>query len=330
MVGLDVVNAALAEPLLKAIPFSQARLEGMLEKRNLPIGLLERPEGLIPLYSIEGFLNDVSRATGAEHFNFDCLADSRLGQASVANVPLVQESTNFRTIQRFVRTIDSSITGATFRVVVENDLLWLLRSSSTTSQSDHWGVVQYNLAVLLRGMQRMFGSDIIPVAIQVTDRPSGSLPEHLSHAPLFVGTGKIGLGFGLRDIVSRNHLAAPDNPVAGRSLVELRGQDKRSVTQCMMTLISSTPESHSLSHAAAAFGLGKRSYQRRLDALGVTHRELVGDARLKLALRWLSEPRNSITDIAFGLGYRFPADFTRFFKAQVGVSPEAYRKCLIN
>lgn len=47
--------------------------------------------------------------------------------------------------------------------------------------------------------------------------------------------------------------------------------------------------------------------------------------RLDLAKRWLETTDRPIKNIAFSLGYNAPGQFCRYFAAQVGLSPTAYR-----
>lgn len=50
------------------------------------------------------------------------------------------------------------------------------------------------------------------------------------------------------------------------------------------------------------------------------------DVRLKLAFSDLSLPTAPIDDVAARLGYASQTSFIRFFRSQVGVSPDAWQK----
>ncbi len=54
--------------------------------------------------------------------------------------------------------------------------------------------------------------------------------------------------------------------------------------------------------------------------------ELVHGRVLQEAIRRLEETSFSIAQIGYGLGFRHPAHFTRFFKQNVGLTPSSYRK----
>ncbi|MDH3978353.1 MAG: AraC family transcriptional regulator [Gammaproteobacteria bacterium] len=72
-------------------------------------------------------------------------------------------------------------------------------------------------------------------------------------------------------------------------------------------------------------GISSRTFQRKLEKLGVNYTELVLEARIGIAKQWLENGDISITDISKALGYRSPSNFSRAFRGHVGQSPRAYR-----
>lgn len=77
---------------------------------------------------------------------------------------------------------------------------------------------------------------------------------------------------------------------------------------------------------ARRLGLGARTLQRRLDAEGVTFRELVDATRRGLAERYVREGRLPIKEIAYMLGFSELSNFTRAFRQWFGVPPRAFRE----
>jgi AraC-like DNA-binding protein len=80
--------------------------------------------------------------------------------------------------------------------------------------------------------------------------------------------------------------------------------------------------------AAQAAGMSTRSLQRYLTAEGLSYSRLVDQVRFDLAMIWLQQPTLQLNDIAFELGYREPANFTRAFKRWTGISPTEFRRSL--
>lgn len=76
---------------------------------------------------------------------------------------------------------------------------------------------------------------------------------------------------------------------------------------------------------AAAMCMSRRTLQRKLGECGLTYKELLDRTRHELALRYLDNPNNSVTDITFLLGFSEQSAFSRAFKRWSGKAPTAYR-----
>jgi AraC-like DNA-binding protein len=80
-----------------------------------------------------------------------------------------------------------------------------------------------------------------------------------------------------------------------------------------------------LEQVAENMGLNPRTLQRLLEREGRSFAVLLGDARRELALRYLSNSTHSVAAIAQMTGYSSPSSFTRWFAAEFGVAPAAWR-----
>ncbi|HWA62788.1 MAG TPA: AraC family transcriptional regulator [Caulobacteraceae bacterium] len=81
----------------------------------------------------------------------------------------------------------------------------------------------------------------------------------------------------------------------------------------------------SIAHVAQGLGLNVRTLQRRLSAEGAEFSDLLNGVRRDLAVRYLANPAWSMTQIARMLGYGQLSSFTRWFIAEFGVPPTAWR-----
>jgi AraC-like DNA-binding protein len=76
---------------------------------------------------------------------------------------------------------------------------------------------------------------------------------------------------------------------------------------------------------ARELGMSARSLRRRLQEERAIYNDLVEDARALHAKRMLSDPRLSVQEAAYALGFGTPAAFTRAFKRWTGVAPTTFR-----
>jgi AraC-like DNA-binding protein len=77
---------------------------------------------------------------------------------------------------------------------------------------------------------------------------------------------------------------------------------------------------------ASQLAMSGRTLQRRLEALNVSYRDLLEEARKEAAGRYISSSVLSIAEVAFMVGYSEPAAFHRAFKRWYGMTPQQYRE----
>jgi AraC-like DNA-binding protein len=82
----------------------------------------------------------------------------------------------------------------------------------------------------------------------------------------------------------------------------------------------------SLQHTARRLGISPRSLQRHLTGMGTSYSEMVAEVRLDTACHLLVESNQSISSIAFRLGYSECSSFSRTFVRLMKISPAAYRR----
>lgn len=79
---------------------------------------------------------------------------------------------------------------------------------------------------------------------------------------------------------------------------------------------------------ARSLGISVRSLRRRLDEEGVSYTTLLNEARATVAKRMLDDPRRSIYETAYAMGFSDPSAFHRAFKRWTGMTPTQYRHSL--
>ena len=80
-----------------------------------------------------------------------------------------------------------------------------------------------------------------------------------------------------------------------------------------------------LPQVAAHMHMSERSLQRRLANEGTQFAKLADDVRKELALRYISDRRLALGEVAYLLGFAEPSPFHRAFKRWTGMTPAAAR-----
>lgn len=328
---LHVVNAAIAEPVLSALPYSLAGSERLVERCGLNPMILESAEDLLPLHAAEELVYRAHTDSGDPCWAFNVLGYSDGPSAgAIANVPLPRRTVALDGVQCFVEAINRFLTGTRFFTELDASTIWIKRTPSTTKWSDSWALIYYNFAVLLAGVRAILGEDIKPNRALVASKSVPShLPPDLAGIQITTNANYTGLGFDIRILtrcVRSPPIVGSDREVS-QDLSNVMAQ--KAIEVCISKLLCSESTDRFADRTARAFGVSRRSYQRQLASLGLTHREVAANARLTLALDLLTDPAWSITQISFELGYRHPGDFTRFFRSRTGFSPSAHRQVVL-
>jgi AraC-like DNA-binding protein len=186
-------------------------------------------------------------------------------------------------------------------------------------------------AIVLDMCRMNYGAALRPLRVELV-RPR---PAHHAAYAAFYGC-PVHFGAGRRALVLRRSEAERALPSSNRRIgevldrvitEELARLDRSDVlAQCQALLLEALP-SGPLGEAAMAgrLHMSPRTLQRKLAARGTTHKQLVEDTRRKLALRFIEDPRRSLADITFELGFSQQSAFTRAFRRWTGSAPSDWR-----
>ena len=191
--------------------------------------------------------------------------------------------------------------------------------------------VDIAMAVLLDMCRMNAGAALRPVAASLC-RPK---PEQTEVYERFFGC-EVRFGASEDLFVLSVHDADRPLPSANRQLAavfdrllteELGRLDKSDVvSRCRAAVLEHLSSGEaSAQDTAKQLHMSSRTLQRKLAEANTTYVQLVDDTRRDLALRYIEDPRRSVTDITFSLGFSQPSAFTRAFKRWTGLSPSEYR-----
>ena len=110
-------------------------------------------------------------------------------------------------------------------------------------------------------------------------------------------------------------------------LIEIKKGDI--VQQIQSIIIENLPSGNvSDNLIARELNLSERSLQRKLKEHGTTFRSVLDEVRQMAAIQYIKNPVNTMSDIAFLLGFSEQSAFSRAFKKWTGTSPMKYRNSL--
>jgi AraC-like DNA-binding protein len=185
---------------------------------------------------------------------------------------------------------------------------------------------------LLMDMCRMnAGSSLRPVSVNLRrERPKGSeaYRQHFGCVVHFA-RGEDSFTLSRKDVdrslpTSNRQLAATLDRILAEQLAHLDKKDV--VARCQAHLLDQLCSGEiSEDGMAEQLHMSRRTLQRKLAEVDLTYQKLVDDTRRDLAMRHLEDPRHSITDVTFLLGFSQQSAFTRAFKRWTGMSPSEYR-----
>jgi len=90
-------------------------------------------------------------------------------------------------------------------------------------------------------------------------------------------------------------------------------------------LAGHSPRQMTMDEVARELGISRRSLRRRLEVEETSFGELAERNRVTAAKRLLENPRSSIQETAYALGFAAPAAFHRAFKRWTGMTPKQYQ-----
>jgi len=186
---------------------------------------------------------------------------------------------------------------------------------------------------LLVAMCRMnYGDAFKPVQVNFKQVRPASAPRYQAHfgCPVHFDTGEDSFTLAHADAdlalpTANRQIAGTLDQVLAQQLAHV---DKTNVvSRCQATLLEQLASGEvSEGQMAEQLHMSRRTLQRKLADAETTYQRLVDATRRDLGLRYIEDPRHSITDITFMLGFSEQSAFTRAFRRWTGASPSEYRR----
>ena len=257
-----------------------------------------------------------------------CWHPSNLGTLGYAWLSAGTLRTGLKRLVRYSRTLG---TLASCRCADEPLGLRLIFDHQRGATDIGYAIADFWLALLLDMCRTNYGASLQPLAVRLRRPPPADSAPYRDFFACAVDFGATEDSFVLaRDDVdaalptANRALAATFDVILAEQLAALDEADlaARCKSYLLEQLTSGAPAENDL---ASAMGMSRRTLQRRLGELGLSYQQVLDETRHDLARRYLACAPESITEIAFLLGFSEQSAFCRAFKRWSGKSPTAYR-----
>ncbi|MGH7832357.1 MAG: AraC-like transcriptional regulator QhpR [Candidatus Binatia bacterium] len=328
-----MISVAATTGLLEAIAAAGADPDQILRTLGLQRSAFKNSEGFIASSIFARILEEAARATADEcfglHFgehynpkNIGPLAYVLLNSATIAAA--IENAERYLHIHNEAANLSFSMEGE------QAYLRFLLADLATESTRQH---NEYSMAVAFNTLRIMAGSHWAPREVQFAHEAPAHTSEHLRvfGAPVLFGCATNALVVD-RDFVERQvpaadqrlyrilkqHLERILNEMPRQS--DLLSAVRRAIAESMR---DGDPK---LARVTRKISMSRRTLQRRLKEHGMVFKTLTDDARQRFAFDYLRDRKNTLTEIAFLLGYSEVSAFNRAFKRWTGTTPLEYRR----
>ncbi|HRN88605.1 AraC family transcriptional regulator ligand-binding domain-containing protein [Hyphomicrobium sp.] len=322
-------RAASLGPIADFMDRQGGNITRVLSDVDLPFALLDQPAIVVPLREQFRFLERAARETG------DCHFGARLGQAvtspnlSAYGAWVCRGETLREAMTRAHAGLAVMLQTSTNLYVAREGtrVRWSIEFVEPETEGRHHNEL-LGIGYMMDVVRVYAGPKWRPHAV-MTAQPRGDSRAELefifgtnvSHGdstPSFTFDASL-LDCGLKPAGRKQNEASADEEP------KLPHENDDVATIAAVIDLAGHEDYPRIEWVAGKLGMTRRSLQRRLASHGTSFVELTEATLQRRAKALLREDERAITDIAFELGYRDPAHFTRAFRRWTGMAPTAFR-----
>jgi AraC-like DNA-binding protein len=328
-----MISISAAAGLIEAIKAAGANPHDVLGTIAVDSAIFANPDGFIEVSTFARILEEAARVSSDECFGIhfgERYNPKNIGSLVyvVLNSPTI--AAGIENTARFIK-IHNEAAGAS--LLVEKDRAYLRFSPNELLIHTSRQHSEYAMTVALNTLRLMVGSEWAPQEVHFMHQLDAATSEHFRVfcAPVVFGCPANALVIE-SDFLKREVPAADPRlyrilkRYLGRVLNEMPREDDLVADVRRLVGEAIRDGEPKLSRAAKTVGVSPRVLQRRLKEYGLDFKKLVDDTRHRLALQHIKEQKDTLTQIAFMLGYSDASAFNRAFKRWTGTAPLEYRR----
>jgi AraC-like DNA-binding protein len=306
--------------------------EDVFARHGIDHALLSEPSARLPVAATDAVVHDIAQRIPDPAFGLEaaqCWHPTHFGALGHAWLASSTLHRGLERLQRYWQLVGMR-TAIALRVLPEGLLLVLEnpRADPTVAAI----TTDMGFSVLVDMCRMNAGREFAPLRVDlIRPEPALRVPfDAFYRCPVRFGCAERSL------LLSRAAIDAPlstsNRQLAGlldRVLAEDLARLDRSdvVARCKALLLRRLASGEvTATQAGRELAMSRRTLHRKLADAGTTWQQLVDETRRDLALRMIEDPRRSIGEITFELGFSQQSAFARAFRRWSGTSPSQYRE----
>jgi len=337
MAAVPLIQTSILRPFTRYLEQLGVPVENGLRKAKLPVISLNNPALYISTAAFGDFAGIMAQREGIE--NLGILVREAAGANSLAPtfrqllltcptlyqaLLLTSRKLASRSSLSYIRVVDTGADTSRFYHHTSFDL----------QHPSHYHMEWFALSAMVEIVRVFTGPDWRPAEIGLISRqvPGRMIQSRFPDTRFVYGqpSSYLSIDAALLSTPPRmdSGMEAVDESITPLSTVHSHPADDfaGSLKQLLAAYLpEGTP---SINLIAEVAGTSTRTLQRHLLAAGLNYRELLEQVRYDTAIHLLTNPDNTIMDIASQLGYSESTHFTRAFRRMSGVSPRKYKRQL--
>ena len=328
------MRVAVLSRYIRYVESIGAPVERLLGRSGIPTVLLGNPMALVPQESATRFIDLASRYLGTEHLGVYVSLALKLDNLGPYGQMLQNALTLHEYLRKGVGFYDAMVTGQRFWLSEHGEELRLNVANLYQTGRTAYQTEMETLVPSLERCKEAAGPDWSPREISIGHRTRTDLPdvELFDGSRIVSGTGETYFTFPRSLLERRFPKVGGGEQATGNSGCGLDHPLPNDLGGMVRVQIESflRQGTYQVDAIAESLAMSKRSLQRLLAEQGLSYSRMLAEARQRLAVDWLENTDKPVGEIAFNLGYTDSSNFSRAFRREIGMTPQAFRDNLGN
>ena len=302
--------------------------------QGLPITLLECPDAPVPMRHLVGLYQRAANVVGVRSLGLDASRDIRFEEHGPVAEYILQAHSLLEALERLRVSLPYHEGGSSLEIRADGDE-FRVGYRNNHQQVNGWRHAgDFTLCLIVSLIRAYLGSDWRPSRIEACygKGPWEQDHEDFFQAPFRYDPSLTTVIIDREQVMSSDgvRIAKPERTLTLGDLVRHQPALPKNILEATMNIIGHRliDGSSDIEGAAVQLGLGSRTLQRRLGDYGTSYRDLLLRCRMRRARELLAEPNMSVRHAGQELGYTSTPQFTRAFKARLGVTPQEFRRSI--